>query len=155
MLISVMSDTHLSKHYIKKACSNLTNVDVLIHLGDNVQDIDEIKKYYNGELIYIRGNCDDEEIPSEKTFLLGGKKFFITHGDRYGVKYSMMKLEYRAKELEADIVLFGHTHISQIDFNDGIWYINPGSVSYPRNASNSTAYIEIVDGEIHPKINNL
>ncbi|URZ04085.1 metallophosphoesterase [Clostridium felsineum] len=157
MRIAVMSDTHMSNEHIKRACDSLkmSHADIVIHLGDNVQDIEEIKKYYKGEIIYIKGNCDYTNVPAEKTFSLEKKRFFITHGDRYAVKYNTMKLEYRVKELEADIVLFGHTHISKIDFNDGIWYINPGSVSYPRNGCNSLAYIDIVDGKIHAKIKKI
>jgi len=29
---------------------------------------------------------------------------------------------FRNLETEADIVLYGHTHIAQIDFEEGIWY---------------------------------
>lgn len=155
MRIAVMSDTHLSKYNIKKACSSLKKVDAIIHLGDNVQDVEEIKKYYDGEIINIKGNCDFAKMPSEKTFIMGGKKFFITHGDKYGVKYDTFKLGYKAKEIGADIVCFGHTHVPYIELEDGVWYINPGSVSYSRSGSNSFAYVEISDGKVHPVINNL
>lgn len=155
MIIAVMSDTHMSKGNIKKACDSLKEVDTIIHLGDNVQDVDEIKKYYDGQIINISGNCDFCKIPSEKTFILGDKKFFITHGHKYGVKYDTFKLEYKAKEIGADIVLFGHTHVPYVSLEDGIWYVNPGSVSYSRSGSNSFAYVEISGDKVHPTINNL
>ena len=31
---------------------------MLIHLGDNVEDIAIIKKYYKGRIINVKGNCD-------------------------------------------------------------------------------------------------
>ena len=55
----------------------------------------------------------------------------------------MLKLRYKALEIGADIVLYGHTHIGKIDFEEGIWYINPGSASVPRDGGRSFAIINI------------
>ena len=39
-----------------------------------------------------------------------GIKIFFTHGHKWGVKYSTDRLFYKAKEIGAQIALFGHTH---------------------------------------------
>ena len=81
-----------------------------------------------------------------------GKKFFLTHGHRYSVKDGILKLKYKALETGADIVLYGHTHIAKIDYEEGIWYINPGSAAEPRDGSPSFAIIDIHGESIDPNL---
>ncbi len=153
MVIGVISDTHRYIWVIENAIKKIGKVDVIVHLGDNVQDIKEVSKYYNGPIINVKGNCDFAvDVPSEKVEIIGNKKVFITHGHRYDVKYDLARIRYKALELEADIVLFGHTHISQIAYEDGIWFVNPGSPAVPRDGFNSVAIIKIEDGKINPSI---
>ena len=40
-----------------------------------------------------------------------------------------------------DIVMFGHTHRPVIQIDDDIILINPGSISYPRQADHRPTYI--------------
>lgn len=44
----------------------------------------------------------------------------------------MLSLTYRAKELNAQIVCFGHSHILGAEMMDHILFINPGSLLKPR-----------------------
>lgn len=131
----------------------LNHMDLIIHLGDNVEDVKEIEKFYHGNIINVRGNCDfSVDVPPERIEIIEGKKFLITHGHRYDVKYDLSRLRYRALEEEADIVLFGHTHVSEIAYEDGIYFVNPGSPSLPRNGLKSAAIISINDKIIRPDI---
>ena len=57
---------------------------------------------------------------------------YVTHGHLYDVKQSPMKLVYRAKELGATIVCFGHSHVLGAEFIDDIFFVNPGSLKKPR-----------------------
>ena len=43
------------------------------------------------------------------------------------MKQSLMGLYYNAKEMGADIVLFGHSHLYGAEMKDGILFLNPGS----------------------------
>src|SRR5699024_8457377 len=61
------------------------------------------------------------------------RRIFITHGHLYNVKSSLMQLQYRALEVEADIALFGHSHIAHCEQIDNQLFINPGSIRQPRN----------------------
>lgn len=156
MIIGVISDTHRHLYEIKKAVKKLKNADMIIHLGDNVEDVEKISRFFEGDIISVRGNCDISSFtPGERTEIIEGKKFFITHGHRYNVRYDLLNLEQRALEIEADIVLYGHTHISQIVFQEGIYFVNPGSPSVPRDDFCSVAKIEIKDGNITPSIINV
>lgn len=150
MRIGVISDTHRYTGVIKKVIKVFENPDVIIHLGDNVQDVSAIEAIYKGKIINVKGNCDFmPDGPGEIFEEIGGKKFFITHGHKYDVKFGIEKLKYRASELGADVVLFGHTHISKIVFENGVWYINPGSPSLPRDGINSVAVIDIENDNIN------
>lgn len=153
MRIGVISDTHMVISSIERLEKEIKGVDILIHLGDNVEDIATIKKYYKGEIINVKGNCDfSEGVPSDRLIEVCGKKIFLTHGHRYGVKENLSRLRYKALETGADIVLYGHTHIAKIDFEEGIWYINPGSASLPRDGDRSYVIISINEEKMEPKL---
>ncbi|MCY6484412.1 metallophosphoesterase [Clostridium aestuarii] len=153
MVIGVISDTHRMNRFFYEIAEAVKDTDILIHLGDNVQDVDCIKKYYKKDIINVRGNCDfNTKIPLERIEEMNGVKILVTHGHNYDVKYNILRLKYRALELGVDIVLFGHTHVSQIVFQDGVWFINPGSAALPRDAHRSFATIKIEDGQIRPSI---
>lgn len=153
MLIGVVSDTHRDETALKKVVEEIKNLDVVIHLGDNVADAEEIKDLINNKIVYVKGNCDImANEPTELIEEFHGVRILITHGHKYNVKNTLTELKYRAQQLEADIALFGHTHISEISFEDGIWLINPGSAALPRDGHRSIAIICIEDGEISPSI---
>mgnify|MGYP000858041523 FL=1 len=153
MLIGVISDTHRYHWVIENAVKKLEDADLIIHLGDNVQDVREIKKYYKGRIINVKGNCDFAvNVPSEKIEIIENKTFFITHGHSYDVKYDISRLRYRALEIGADVVVYGHTHVSKISFEDGIWFINPGSPAVPRDNFYSVATISINKNVINASI---
>lgn len=56
-------------------------------------------------------------------------------------------LYYRALELGADIVLFGHTHVHINLLHDNIIILNPGSPSFPRGMSRTKTFGLIEIGE--------
>lgn len=153
MRIGVISDTHRNASCIEQLGDNIKALDVLIHLGDNVDDIAIIKKYYKGRIINVKGNCDfSASTPSDRVEDIAGRRIFLTHGHRYNVKEGLMKLAYKAAETKSDIVLYGHTHIGKIDFEEGVWYINPGSASEPRDGAPSFAIIDINGESIEPNL---
>lgn len=149
MKIAVISDTHKHRYSLNQVTKLIQDTDMAIHLGDNVEDLQVIKDNYKGKIIGVRGNCDFTSFtPAERFEEVEGKKILITHGHKYDVKYSLLKLKYRAKELGADIVLFGHTHICAEIYEEGIWFINPGSAALPKDSCKSIAVIEIIDNKV-------
>jgi len=83
----------------------------------------------------VRGNCDFENTEDELEFEIENKNIFVCHGDKYGVKYGLEQLHEKAKNICADIVIFGHTHTPVIKEKNNILYINPGSISLPRGVN--------------------
>jgi len=153
LLIGVISDTHRYKWVIEDAVKKMGEVDMIIHLGDNVQDVEEIAKYFKGKIINVKGNCDfSKSVPVDIIEMIEGKKFLITHGHRYDVKNSMTRLKSKALEVNADVVLFGHSHASGIAYEEGIWFVNPGSPAVPRDGFFSVALIKLEEGEVKASI---
>jgi putative phosphoesterase len=156
MRIAVISDTHRNLYALNQVSKMIQDTDMIIHLGDNTDDVEVIKKNYKGKVISVRGNCDFSAfIPVERIEEIEGKKLFLTHGHKYDVKYSLLRLKYRAKELGADIVLFGHTHQTLELFEDGIWFINPGSAALPRDSFQSIAILELEENKVQVSLKNI
>lgn len=153
MRIAVISDTHRITSNIIEELKEKT-FDLIIHLGDFIKDAEKIEEILETEVIKIKGNSDFREFDGDeelvKTF--GNKKFLLTHGHKYGVKYTLDNLYYRAKELEVDVVLFGHTHNSFNENIEGVIFFNPGSPSNPRGSYDKTYGIIEIDDFIDSKI---
>lgn len=132
MKIGVVSDTHRMQNNIDRAIPYLKKCDLIIHAGDNFLDSKYIHKVTGIDVMAVKGNCDFENVEEELVFDVDNRKIFLSHGDNYGVKYGIGKIEQKAKEVNADIVIFGHTHIPFQQKKEGIIYINPGSLSLPR-----------------------
>ena len=146
MLIAVVSDTHRGMKYIKLAKNLIKKADVLIHLGDNIEDVEELENGVNGKVYAVAGNCDySSKYPKEGIIEVNGRKIFYTHGDLYGVKSSINRIYYKGRELAADIVLFGHTHEQLLEKEDNIILMNPGSISLPRFGGRYVGFIDIND----------
>lgn len=148
MLIAVVSDTHRMQRYIEAVRERIIDADVLIHLGDNVDDVEELSDGFDGVVYAVVGNCDySNEYPIERIVELEGVKILATHGHAYNVKCGLHNLYYRAQEVGANIALFGHTHQELVIRENGITIMNPGSVSLPRGKGRYIGFIEIKVGE--------
>jgi uncharacterized protein len=147
MKVLIVSDSHgLTKELEEIAARHRHEVNALIHCGDSELSLEhkEITHF-----LIVRGNCDfTTQFPNERTEEIEGVRFFITHGHLYNVKMSLMNLYYRAKEVEAKVVCFGHSHIAGAEVIDGILFINPGSILLPRARKEKTyALLQIEDGK--------
>ncbi|MCI6363090.1 metallophosphoesterase family protein [Intestinimonas butyriciproducens] len=128
MKIVVFSDSH-------GAVSNMEDVmrrehpELVLHLGDLCRDIEEIQRRFPQQTIQnVCGNCDGfTETPDQRILRVEGKRILMMHGHRYNVKLTYASAAYAAREAEADILLFGHTHIPYCEQVDGLWMLNPGS----------------------------
>ncbi|KAB3529615.1 metallophosphoesterase [Alkaliphilus pronyensis] len=141
--VLVMGDTHSQFEATEAINKHMKDVDLILHTGDNYKDINHIEGLYNIKIIGVKGNCDwygkDEEI-----VLINDKKIFICHGHQYNVKTSLNNIFYKGKEINADVVIFGHTHVPYYIKEKDLIVLNPGSLSFPRNGyPKSFAILEI------------
>ena len=136
----VFSDSHGSVFFVKEALSMHMDAQVVFFLGDGLSEIDTLSNAYPEKFwIAVRGNCDFYSSfagsPAKKTeeITLSGYRITATHGDLYGAKYGLGGLISLARETNADIVLFGHTHLPLEKYlSDGekpLYLFNPGSIS--------------------------
>ncbi len=131
MRFLVLSDVHERVGPLERVLELHPAADV-IFLGDGLRGVeDAAARYPDRRFITVPGNCDwSASQPATRVELLGGKRFFITHGHKYGVKYGLYTLQLAAKERQADVVLFGHTHVPYETYEDGMYFLNPGSLGY-------------------------
>lgn len=145
MKILVFSDSHrsLSGMY---AAIELHRPQQVIHLGDIMDDAEEVAKHYPAiPFCLVPGNCDGwvVTVPVKKQIVLGGKSILLSHGHRWGVKSGYDGAIADARAVGADILLFGHTHVPLCrQLEDGLWMMNPGP------ARSGYGLIEIADGNI-------
>lgn len=156
MLIAVVSDTHFNTNILDKILEEAKEADVIFHLGDNVKDALYLEKNFKGKVYYVKGNCDIAVAgENEQLVQLEGKRFFLTHGHNYAVKYGLNNLYFKAKEVEADVALYGHTHIKVLEESNGLYIMNPGSAYLPRDGSRSMGFITIKDSTLNFEMRNL
>ncbi len=140
--IAIISDTHKDISNIDMIL-NEDCIDYIIHLGDEYADIDKIKqKYPDIPIYYIMGNHDMDWLePKEAIFEIYGIKIYATHGNMFNVKMNHDEIIKRAKEFNASIALYGHSHIQKCIEKDGVIVVNPGSLSESRDHNISGSYV--------------
>lgn len=154
MKLMIASDIHGSAYYCERLISAYNNEapDRLLLLGDLLYHgprndlprdyapkkviamLNELKE----KLLCVRGNCEAEvdqmvlDFPVMAEYCViydSGRMIFATHGHVFN-KSNMPKLS------KGDILLHGHTHVPTCEqLDNGAVYINPGSVSIPKEDS--------------------
>ncbi|WP_046173997.1 metallophosphoesterase [Domibacillus indicus] len=145
MKLLIVSDNHgwdsvladLKRRYQGK-------VNAMIHCGDSEMTAEDpaIAGY-----TVVRGNCDSEDrFPNDLLESIEECRVFVTHGHRYNIKMTLTNLAMKAKETGADFVFFGHSHTAGAEMdNDGVLYLNPGSIALPRGRREKTYAIVNVE----------
>lgn len=152
--IAVVSDTHHSLSAPSRIAKAAGSVDMLFHLGDNVSDVKAIAEALNvDKVVSVRGNCDGRyDAAGTEYASVKGHRIMLTHGHLHSVKTSLLRLTLAAEEQGAEAVLFGHTHISMMDFSHGMLVLNPGSAAEPRLGAPTIAILEVSKDRISPRI---
>ena len=130
MKILVVSDSHGNKTSLDRVILK-EKPDAIIHLGDGCRDFPQ---EFNIPLYRVRGNCDmfSEDIPVIDSVDIGGIKILFTHGHKHNVKFNTTSIYFYALEENAQLALFGHTHMPFISSSDnGPTLFNPGSLLHP------------------------
>ena len=157
----IASDIHGSAYYCEKTLGRYKEekADRLILLGDLLyhgprndlpkdyapKKVIEMLNANSESLLCVRGNCEAEvdqmvlnfPVMADYALLSFGKQvIFITHGHIYNT-------ENLPPIKNSDVLLHGHTHIRIMENKGDYFYVNPGSVSIPKeNQVNSYAIFE-------------
>ena len=127
----VLSDSHGNVDNMVRAVE-LVKPHGIIHLGDGWRDVEELHQLYPRlPLEQVPGNCDFGRFEAlERVLILDDHRVLIAHGHTLGVKTGLLRAQYRALEMNADILLFGHTHVPLVDAASRPMMMNPGQI-YP------------------------
>ncbi len=153
MKYMIASDIHGSAYFCRKmlnafekekACRLVLLGDLLYHGPRNDLPRDYAPKQvipmlneHKHEILAIRGNCDAEvdqmvlEFPVMADYAIlidEGKTFYLSHGHIYNEE-NLPPLH------KGDVFLYGHTHVLRAEKKDGQVYLNPGSVSLPKEGN--------------------
>ena len=149
----IASDIHGSAYWCRKLIENYKEekADRLILLGDVLyhgprNDLPEeyapkqviaMLNEMKDDILCVRGNCEAEVDQMVLNFPvladyalidLGEKMIYLSHGD----VYNESKVPPRKK---GDILLHGHTHVPKCVEHENYIYMNPGSISIPKENS--------------------
>ena len=140
MKVIVVSDTHRrNENYFKVL--EMHKPDMVIHCGDAEGSEYALTEVADCPVKIVLGNNDFfSELPRELELVLDGFQVWVTHGHTY---YVSMGIEYIAQEAKArgkDIVFYGHTHKPSVQKVNGVYVVNPGSLSFPRQDGRKPSY---------------
>ncbi len=163
MKLMLASDIHGSAYYCRAllAAMKTEAPDTLILLGDLLyhgprndlpteyapKEVITLLNSIADKLLCVRGNCDTEvdqmvlEFPILADYAVlyaNQRKVYLTHGHHFS-EDNPPKLQ------KGDILICGHTHIPACRDKGDYLYLNPGSVSIPKE--NSAHGYMLFDGE--------
>ena len=153
MKIMIASDLHGSAYYTEKLLTALARegAERLLLLGDLLyhgprndlprgyapKEVIAMLSPLKDKIIAVRGNCDAEVdqmvlpfpiMADYEVLPLGGRSLILTHGHVYGE-------DAPPPHAAGDIVLGGHTHVPKVAEHEDYVFLNPGSVSIPKEGS--------------------
>jgi len=156
----VVSDIHGSEDSAEKvkALFETKKYDKIICLGDLLYHgpRNDIPKNYNPKkvisifnklkdnILMVQGNCEAYvdsmvlDFPYFESSALdyNGIMIYMTHGHFINPEHPL--------NVSSGVVLYGHTHIYKKTLVDSVLYLNPGSMTLPKEGT-SRSYGEIVD----------
>lgn len=149
----VFSDSHGRNDRMLRVIGRYKNeIEGVFFLGDIESGEDQFRASIQGPTYIVRGNCDYfSQAPEFQVVKLHGHQIAMTHGHKQHVNMGVDVLKYWAMSKEADIVLFGHTHVPFREQTSTLTVLNPGSISRPRQEDHIPTYaiMEFLDnGEI-------
>ncbi len=164
----IASDIHGSLSFCEKLLCAFSKekADKLLLLGDILyhgprNDLPEgyapkkVIELLNGikdKILCVRGNCDTEvdqmvlnfPILADYAIIQSGQRMiYATHGHKYHPE-NLPPIE------KGDVLLYGHIHVPKCVEKDGFLFLNPGSVSIPKENS-PHSYMTLEDGKIEWK----
>ena len=146
-LIGIISDTHGN---LPQSTSHLfKDVDLIVHAGD-IGDPDIIEALQKiAPTRAVRGNMDmgqwARRLPQNETIKVGTKTLYVIH--------DIYHMDINTAAHDCHVVIFGHTHKPQVEKQEGILYVNPGSAVHPRYGyPPSAAMLEINDDTVKARL---
>lgn len=137
--VAIISDTHLPRgeRALPDECIRLLrSADLVLHCGDfvSVATLEDLRRY-GPPVEGVHGNMDEpalkEALPRERIVEVEGMRIGMTHvpGPNAGREGRLA-----ARFPDCDAVVYGHTHVPQVERLQHLWILNPGSPTERRTA---------------------
>ena len=164
MKFMIASDIHGSLFYAEKLFQRFEEEkpEKMILLGDllyhgarndlpegyNTKGLTALLNSYKDQLMAVRGNCDAEidqtvlAFPIMADYLemyVDGRRWIVTHGHVFDEKSMPW-------HNAGTVLLHGHTHLKVLENCGDFYYVNPGSVSIPKDEDQIRSYMIYENG---------
>ncbi len=155
MHLLLMADTHVpsrARTLPAELWDAVDRADVVVHAGDWVAPslLDELEVRAQ-RLVAVHGNNDGAELrrrlPEVATTVLEGVRVAVVHetGQKAG-----RETRARARFPDADLLVFGHSHIPWDAELEGLRLLNPGSPTDRRSQPHCTYLtLDLAGGRVH------
>lgn len=150
VLVGVIADTH--GVLTTQAIEALQGVDLIIHAGDaeEIEVLEELAQIAPVEA--VRGNVDWRpglgKLPSSLVTQIGDTMIFTIH--------DLLEMDIDPAAAGFEVVIYGHSHRTEMRRRNGVLYLNPGSASFPRMGSErSIALLRFGNGNVELQHKNL
>ena len=144
----VVSDIHGRLKVAKKLADLFDTVkpDKIIVLGDNLYNgprngvpedydpmaVSTILNRFAPKVIGIRGNCDSRVDEAVLRFRMQDSRVVYVNGFRCDLIHGDLLTSDLLSVSRGDVLMYGHTHVPTLKKADGVTYVNPGSISFPK-----------------------
>jgi putative phosphoesterase len=156
-LVAIIADTHMPRgvRRLPQECVRLlSEADLILHAGDVVAEnvLAELGRFAPVEA--VAGNMDHEDLqavlPKRRIVEVDDVQIGMVHdaGPRLGREDRL-----RAAFPGCSAVVYGHTHVPQLERHGDVWIVNPGSPTERRSApARSMAVLRVSAGALEPKL---
>jgi putative phosphoesterase len=136
MRIAVFADTHGNKNAIRETIIN-SAFDGIIHLGDGVRDGYALSEEFGITFYGVAGNEDyGVHFPEKYLLMIYSWSLLLIHGHQWDInsyhpeemwEEHFSDMARMARNENARVLLFGHTHEPLLEERGGILFCNPGN----------------------------
>ena len=143
MKIGIISDNHKKLKKAKKALDMLIDegAEFIIHAGDIVEpQMLEMLKNSQKKYVAVFGNNDAHLQSYQRGYNLVSEPNYFKLADK---KFKLMHIPYYMSN-DAEIIVFGHTHMFEAQMKNNTLYLNPGEICGRKKPLSECAMLEIL-----------
>ncbi|MCR5267526.1 MAG: metallophosphoesterase [Lachnospiraceae bacterium] len=156
--ILLVSDSHGENHNLWRILEKEKPYDIVVHCGDFESSESEFRNRAGCDAYLVAGNNDIYgNLPKQAIFPFGSHRALVVHGHMHNFYAGFQTLWYAAREAEADYVFFGHIHRPIQETFEGVTFLNPGSVTFPRQQDRKATYMTLHygNGDVRVKLHTM
>ena len=144
MIIGILSDSHQRADLTKLALNHLIDLGVnhIIHAGDlETEQNLMLLKHTGVDYTCVFGNNDFRLVSLQDKYNIYQEPHYFELLD---LRFKLMHMPFYLSP-DADIVVYGHTHIEEVSYKNGTLFLNPGEICAREKPQSSYMTLEITD----------